>query len=148
MNEVDYIRQQLQTERSHLREILQAVRQAGPLKNSRAVTTYVDWAVRRHLSVLDAHIGALESTAAPPVHSELSKAAASVRGMDTASGQTLALRAERILAVLDSWTDALEATAARALRVAHWRQAARLNADSILEERQLHAAARGALGLA
>jgi hypothetical protein len=35
--------------------------------------------------------------------------------------------------------------AGSALRIAHWRRAVHLSADTILEERQLYAAARGAV---
>ena len=59
-----------------------------------------------------------------------------------------AAQAERLLAVLDAWTEPLDILAGQTLRIGHWRQAAQLSADSILAERQLYAAARSAVGLA
>jgi hypothetical protein len=136
MNETDFIRQQLAAERAHLREILAAVKRAAPVMTSaRAVVLYLDWASRRLVQQIAAHQVALGG----PDHG----AAARQPAKESAAG-----RAERLLALLDAGKDPLDAVAGRTLRISHWRQAAGLNADSILEERQLYAAARSAVGLA
>jgi hypothetical protein len=136
MNETDFIRQQLAAERAHLREILQAVhRGTAAIGNARPVVLYIDWASRRLMQQLAAHQTALAApgngSAAQPL-----------------SVGTAAQRAERLLALLDAWTEPLDTLAGRSLRINHWRQAAGLSADSILAERQLYAAARGAVDLA
>jgi hypothetical protein len=137
MNETDFIRQQLSAERAHLREILLAVpEESGPVKMARPVAAYVEWASRRLLNQLSAHCCALQ--AAPAMAAAAAEAAA-------AASHTL--RAKRLLALLEAWGDPLDTLAGARLRIAHWRQAAQLSADTILEERQLYAAARVAAGL-
>ena len=136
MNETDFIRQQLGAERAHLREILRAV-QRGPatVGNAPPVALYVDWASRRLMQQFTAQQTALAAPgngAAPQALSE----------------GTAAQRAERLLALLEAGTAPLDTRAGRSLRVNHWRQAAGLSADSILEERRLYAAACRAVGLA
>jgi hypothetical protein len=124
MNEIDFIRQQLALERAHLQQILHAVRHGSAgVRNSRAVAAYIDWASRRLLEQLDAD--------ARTQWAELSGAA----------------QDEHLLARLAAWRDSLETPAAHTPRIAQWRQVARLSADSILEERQLYAAARAEAGL-
>jgi hypothetical protein len=150
MNETDFIRQQLAAERSHLREVLEAVRRGTAANvNARPVALYLDWASHRIVRQLAAHQAALEVLAAPPAAQQLSRVSAAVGKVTAATAEPHgARRAERLLAVLDAWTEPLDILAAQTLRIGHWRQAARLSADSILEERQLYGAARSAVGLA
>lgn len=135
MNETDFIRQQLAAERAHLREILGAVHR-GPAAagNAPPVVRYIDWASRRLMQQCAAHQAALPTLGSDPA------------GQPPREG-TAVQRAERLLAVLDAGPEPLDSLAGRSLRVNHWRRAAGLSADSILEERQLYAAARGAVGL-
>ena len=150
MNETDFIRQQLAAERAHLREILQAVhRGTAAFGNARPVALYIDWASRRFVQQLAVHqtaLAALDNGSAAQPLSAVSAALSKV--VANATERQSAQRAERLLALLDAWTESLDTLAGRSLRVNHWRQAAGLSADSILEERQLYAAARGAVGLA
>jgi hypothetical protein len=150
MNESDFIRQQLAAERSHLREVLEAVRcDTAAHANVRPVALYVDWVSRRLVQQLAAHQAALELRASPPATLQLARVAAAVSKVTaTAAERHSAAGAERLLALLDAWTEPLDILAGQTLRIGHWRQAARLSADSILEERQLYAAARSAVGLA
>jgi hypothetical protein len=149
MNETDFIRQQLAVERTHLREILLAVRrQAAPANLARPVSAYIEWAGRRLVSELNAHCAALQAVptlvAAPRAQlREVAAAAAHAGG--PATGRAPDEHAQRLLVLLDAWRDCLDALAAATLRIGHWRQAAHLSADTILEERQLYAAARVAL---
>ena len=143
MNETDFIRQQLAAERSHLREVLEAVRRGTAANgNARPVALYIDWASRRLVPQLAAHQAALEVLDSGPAAQQLARVAAAVSKV-TATERQSAQRAE-----LDAWTEPLDILAGQTLRIGHWRQAARLSADSILEERQLYAAARSAVGLA
>jgi hypothetical protein len=148
MNETDFIRQQLATERAHLREILRALRPTTAAdRPPHPVALYLDWAGRRLISQVSAHHTALQGAAvlAPALREQLAAAAnAATQASDAGAASPAALRAERLLAVLDAWCDPLDAAAGTALRIAHWRRAAHLSADTILEERQLYAAARGA----
>jgi hypothetical protein len=143
MHETEFIRRQLTLERAHLREILEAVRRGCPVGgNSRALADYLDWASQRLLGQLEAHRTALQ--AAPALGADTRAQ------LDTLSGAAAAARdggAERLLGLLAAWTDPLESAAARTLRVTHWRQAAQLSAETILQERQLYTAARAAAGL-
>jgi hypothetical protein len=124
MNEIDFIRQQLALERTHLQEILRAVcHGSAALRNSRAVADYIDWASRRLAEQLDAD--------ARTQRAKLSGAA----------------QDEHLLAQLGAWSEPLESQAGHRLRITYWRQVARLSADTILQERQLYAAARAAAGL-
>jgi hypothetical protein len=136
MNETDFIRRQLAAERAHLREILAALQRATAATTAaHSVVLYIDWASHRLLQQIAAHqvaLGAPDTDCAAQQPAE----------------ETPAGRAERLLALLEAGTQPLEPMAGRTLRIKHWRQAARLSADSILEERQLYAAARGAVGLA
>jgi hypothetical protein len=130
MNETGYLRAQLALERAHLQVILQAVRQASPTEQAaRPVADYLDWASRRLVSQL----------------ARLSGAAA-VRS-DGAPAPSDDVGAEHALALLTAWSDQLEALAGRTLHITQWRHIAQLNADSILQERQLYAAACAAAGL-
>ncbi len=133
MNETDFIRQQLRLERTHLREILRALYAAGAANRpAHPVALYLDWAGRRLIDQVLAHQTALQGAAAP----------------DASPPRPLAaghLRAEELLALLDAWSEPLDAAASQGLSTAHWRRAAHLSADIILEERQLYAAARGAV---
>jgi hypothetical protein len=150
MNETDFIRQQLAAERAHLREILMAV-QHGTAANGHAkpVSAYIDWASRRCLQQLAAQHTALQALGQDADPQPLSRlAAALARAGADATERQPAQRATRLLALLDAWTEPLDTLAGSALRINHWRQAAALNADSILEERQRYAAARNAAGLA
>jgi hypothetical protein len=149
MNETDYLRQQLALERAHLQEILQAVRRGtDAVGSSRAVADYIDWASRRVVGTLQALCAALRTapaTGEAGAHLErLSGAAAQLSD----GGRSLAaeLKAERLLALLSAWNEALEQLAGRTLRIAQWRRAAQLSADTILQERQLYGAARTAMG--
>ncbi len=149
MNETDMIRQQLADERAHLREILQAIRtgtRRPPPPPDLAL--YVDRAAQRLLTQIEAHRRGLSAAANLPPESraQLENLTIAAQAAATAAAQPLPPRAQRLLGVLDAW-EPLDALAAKALRVAHWRQAAHLSADSIMEERQLYAAARGAARL-
>jgi hypothetical protein len=150
MNETDFIRQQLAAERAHLREVLEAVRRGTTATaNARPVALYIDWASRRLVQQLAAHRTALEMLASPPAGEQLAQVAAAVGKVSASPAERpSAAQAEGLLAVLEAWTEPLDILAAQRLRIGHWRQAARLSADSILEERQLYAAARSAVGLA
>jgi hypothetical protein len=148
MNETDFIRQQLATERAHLRELLQAVRQAsGSHAAAHPVALYIDWAGRRLIDQVEAHRAALRGSATlnPAMQTQLVAAATAAKLAQSSAG-ALPLRAEQLLSVLDAWSDPLDAAAASLLKVTHWRQVAHLTADTILEERQLYAAAHGAAG--
>lgn len=150
MQETAFIRRQLALERAHLREILAAVRRGGTGGgNSRALAEYLDWAGRRLIGQLDAHRNALQAAAAPAAdtRAQLDQLAAAAAACDGGNGRTADRRAEQLLALLAAWTDPLETAAGHTLRVTHWRQAAQLSADTILQERQLYAAARAATGL-
>ena len=127
MNEIDYIRQQLAGERSHLQEILAGLRPAAHGPQAASVTQYLDWAGQR----LALQLATLQSAlAAAP---------------DPAPAQRAGpAQPEQLLVLLASWEQTLDAPAARALRTAQWRAVAHLSADSILDERRLFAAARAA----
>jgi hypothetical protein len=141
MNETDFIRQQLAAERAHLREILEAVRDGTAATGAAApVSRYIEWAGRRIRQQLATHHSALAALGDGAASAPLSRITAALGGADAGP--------ERLLALLDAWTEPLDALAGRALRINHWRQAAALSADSILEERQRYAAARSAAGLA
>jgi len=135
MNETDFIRQQLAAERAHLRQILDALPPASAAgAPARPVALYIDWAGRRLLQQFQAHCATLQAVPA--------------LGLETT--RPLHLQAERLLALMPALTQleaSLDALAGGTFRVSHWRQAAQLNADTILEERRLYAAARGAAGL-
>jgi hypothetical protein len=151
MHETDFIRRQLAAERAHLREILLAVhQQAGPVNLDRPITTYLEWASRRLLNQLNAHRCALQAvpTIAAATRAQLSEVAtAASEAVEAAAARSLNLQAPRLLALLEAWSDSLDAVAGATLRIGHWRQCAHLSADTILEERQLYAAARVAAGL-
>jgi hypothetical protein len=150
MNETDFIRQQLAAERSHLREVLEAVRRgtAAPA-DAQPAALYIDWASRRLVQQLAAHQAALEVLAGPPATQQLARVSAAVSKVTATTAERHgAAGADVLLAVLDAWTEPLDTLAGQMLRIGHWRQAVRLSADSILEERQLYAAARSAVGLA
>ena len=125
MNEADFIRRQLALERSHLSEILQAVRRDGALlENSRAVADYIEWGSGRLLAT---------SAPDPDTRGQL----AGLSGAD---------RAERLLALIAACSDPVRAEADRTLGIVQWRRVAQLSADTILQERQLYGAARDAVG--
>ncbi|HEV2700879.1 MAG TPA: hypothetical protein VGV09_04560 [Steroidobacteraceae bacterium] len=147
MNETDFIRQQLASERAHLREILHSLRQTpGADRAAHPMALYIDWAGRRLITQVQAHHTALRGadTLGPAMQTQLAAAVAAAREAQTAAASALPRRAELLLAVLDAWSEPLDAAACTSLRVPHWRQAAHLTADIILEERQLYAAAHGA----
>jgi len=151
LNETGVIRQQLAVERDHLREILESVRRASAPATARAVCEYIDWAARRLLLQLQAHHDALAGTPdpGPGRAAELARlSGAAAQLADRAGQRPMSERAEQLQALLAAWSESLEQRAAATLRVAHWRRAAQLSADSILEERQLYAAARAAAGSA
>jgi hypothetical protein len=151
MNESDFLRAQLAAERRHLREILVALRAGsragGP---ARPVALYIEWARRRLIAQLHAHQTALQTS--PAVTAAARAQRAVVAGALTAVSeadptQATAAQTGQLLALLDAWNEPLEGLAGTTLRTGHWRQTAHLTADTILEERQLYAAARGAVGL-
>ena len=152
MNESDFLRGQLAAERAHFREILQAVRAGtATVSHSRPVALYIEWARRRLVTQLQAHQTALEALPELPA-----AARAQLAGMTTAlvavedaphPVPATAVQAERLLVLMDAWNESLESLVGQTLRTPHWRQAAHLTADTILEERQLYGAARGAVGL-
>jgi hypothetical protein len=151
MNESDFLREQLAVERAHFREILQAV-WAGDaaVSHSRPVALYIEWARRRLVTQLHAHQTALQALPdlAPDTRSQLAVVATALVALeDPHPAPPTAAQAEPLLALLDAWNEPLESLVSKALRTGHWRQAAHLTADTILEERQLYAAARGAVGL-
>jgi hypothetical protein len=151
MNETDFIRQQLAAERAHLRDILLAVRlQSGPASVARPVTAYIEWASRRLLNQLDAHHSALQAvpTIGAATRAQLTEvcAAATAAG-DAGAARSFNLQAGHVLALLEAWSEPLDAVAGATLRIGHWRRCAQLSADTILEERQLYGAARAAAGL-
>ena len=150
MNETDFIRQQLAAERAHLREVLLAVRgQNGATEAPRPVTAYVEWASRRLLDQIGAHHNALQAvpTVAAATRTQLTEVANAAAAAG-AAGPTPSfnVQAGRVLALLEAWNEPLDAVAGATLRIGHWRRSARLSADTILEERQLYAAARAAAG--
>jgi hypothetical protein len=149
MNELDFIRRQLATEHAHLREILEAVQRGTAASGTaRPVAAYIDWASRRLRQQLAAHHSALAALGSDAAEQPLGRVAAALDTVGTGTPtRQPAQRAPRLLALLDAWTEPLDTLAGGSLRISHWRQAARLSADSILEERQLYAAARSALGL-
>jgi hypothetical protein len=151
MNETDFIRQQLAAERAHLREILLAVPQGtGPAKVAPPVASYVEWAGGRLLNQLSTHRGALQAvpTIAAATRAQLTEVGtAATEALEVSAAGASSIQAQRLLALLDAWSDSLDAVAGATLRIGHWRQAANLSADTILEERQLYAAARRAAGL-
>lgn len=151
MNETDFIRQQLAAERAHLQEILRAAPQdAGAVKPARPITAYIEWASRRLLAQLGAHSAALLAlpTLGAQTRAQLTQVSAAVtQAADAGAARPVDVQAQRLLALLQTWSDSLDALAGATLRVAHWRHVAPLSADTILEERQLYAAARAAAGL-
>ena len=150
MNETDFIRQQLAAERAHLREILLAVRREnGAAAVARPVTAYVEWASRRLLDQLDAHRTALQAvpTIAAATRAQLTEVAnAATEAGAAGAARSFNLQAARVLGLLEAWNEPLDAVAGATLRIGHWRRCAQLSADTILEERQLYAAARAATG--
>ena len=148
MNETDFIRAQLAAERAHLRDILEAVRAATlEVGQARPAADYIEWAGQRLVAQLDAHRRALQALPATgaDTRAQLARlAGAAGRLAEHGTGRPLHEVAEQLLAALDAWSDSLDAFAGRTLRIGHWRQAAHMTADSILEERQRYAAARGA----
>jgi hypothetical protein len=149
MNETDFIRQQLTVERAHLREILHAVRRSSGARPPRAAAAYIDWAGRRVLNQVQAHCTALqaahvEAQFQAPLEQVAATAAQAVPGE---APRATHLSVEALLAVVEAWSEPLDALAGRTLRTAHWRKAAQLSADTILEERQLFTAARSSAGL-
>ncbi len=146
MNETDFIRQQLALERAHLREILNAVdRDMRPADAPAALATYLDWAGERLLARLKALRAALQALPTPPA-AELAALAAACDAAGPAGPQRLATAsASQLTALLNAWNEPLDALAGHSLRIAHWRVAAKLSADTIFEERQRHAAARAAV---
>jgi hypothetical protein len=151
MNETDFIRQQLAAERAHLREILLAVHQeTGAVRMARPITTYIEWASRRLLTQLGAHDAALQTlpTLGAATRAQLTQvSAAAAQAADADATRPANVQVQRLLVLLEAWSDSLDAVAGATLRVGHWRHVAPLSADTILEERQLYAAARGAAGL-
>ena len=157
MNETDFIRQQLATERDHLRDILHSVRIGTvPCANAGPVMRYVDWAGQRLLQRIEAHRQALDAASGvgPDTRALLARVTAAAATAATAATAAEAAtqrpphrQAEQLLALLEAWNESLETAAGKSLRIAHWRAAGHLSADSILEERQLYAAARTAAGV-
>lgn len=146
MNETDLIRQQLQLERTHLREILRALGEAaGSDAPAHPVAVYIGWAGRRLIEQVLAHHTALEDagTLDPALSGQLHALTRAAR--QARSRATAALPAAELRALLEAWSEPLEAATARVLRVPHWRRAAQMTADSILEERRLYGAARAAV---
>jgi hypothetical protein len=149
MNETDFIRQQLIIERAHLREILEAIHRSTPARPARTVQRYIDWAGARLVAQIDAHRAALRAAALDADSQQrLQRADAAARAAQEASSPNGHLHVQPLLDLVEAWSEPLDALAGRALRITHWRQAAQLSADTILEERQLFAAARSAAGLA
>jgi hypothetical protein len=151
MNETDFIRQQLAAERAHLREILLAVPpERGPVKTARPVTAYIEWASRRLLEQLSAHRTALQElpTMAAAARAQLSAVStAASQAVEATAAHSFNGQAKGLLALLEAWSEPLDALAGATLGIGHWRRCAHLSADTILEERQLYAAARTAAGL-
>ncbi|HEY6457089.1 MAG TPA: hypothetical protein VIY90_17575 [Steroidobacteraceae bacterium] len=151
MNETEFIRQQLAAERAHLREILLVVRQGtDPAKMARPVAAYVEWASQRLLQQLSAHRSALQAvpTIAAATRAQLTDVSSiATHAVEAPAARSRRVQAQRLLALLEAWSDSLDAVAGATLRIGHWRQVAHLSADTILEERQLYAAARAAAGL-
>ena len=151
MNETDFIRQQLATERDHLRDILHSVRIGTvPCANAGPVMRYVDWAGQRLLQRIEAHRQALDAASGvgPDTRALLARVtAAAATAAEAATQRPPHRQAEQLLALLEAWNESLETAAGKSLRIAHWRAAGHLSADSILEERQLYAAARAAAGV-
>lgn len=148
MNETDFIREQLRLERTHLREILRAWRQTGAGEPPQhPVALYLDWAGRRLIDQVLAHHTALRDagTLDPALGPALAAATSAARQAQNGTASAAHLRAEALLALLEAWSEPLDVAAGRALRIPHWRRAAQLSADSIIQERQLYAAARGAV---
>jgi hypothetical protein len=147
MNESQYLRQQLALERSHLQEILQVVRRgSAAMGTSRPVAEYIDWAGRRLLSQLHAHRQALQAAAATDAVTGalLDRLAGAASRVSDGHDRPSDVRAEHLLALIAAWSEPLDVLARSTLHVSQWRQAAQLNADTILQERQLYAKARAA----
>jgi hypothetical protein len=146
MNESEFLRRQLATERAHLREILQAAREgSAEISTPQAVANFGDWAGRRLVTQLGIQCEALQAVVDSDAQIRAQLAIVfSARSAVIACGtmQPLSRVAEPLLALLDAWSDALDSLAGSALPTSHWRRAAHLSADTILEERQLYAAAR------
>src|SRR5580692_2373275 len=82
MNETDFIRQQLHLERTHLREILRALRQASAAdRPAHPIALYIDWAGRRLINQVLAHQAALQDAAAldPALQGQLAEASGAAR---------------------------------------------------------------------
>jgi hypothetical protein len=146
VNEVDYIRQQLAAERSHLRDILAAVRREATGRSAGPVTEYLDWAgprLVRQLTCLQAALAAAPDL--PPRQLADLSGVAQRAGSATPPVQP---QSELLQSLLSAWSEPVDALAGRTLRTPQWRQVAHLSADSVLAERRLFAAARAAAGLA
>lgn len=149
MNETDFIRRQLAAERAHLREILDAGGGGTAATISAPpVALYLEWGGRRIVQQLTVHRAGLEALGDAAATAALGRLSAALDRAAAHAGAPPAQRAAQLPALLDAWTEPLDTLAGRCLRLPHWRAAAHLNADSILQERQLHAAALQAAGLA
>jgi hypothetical protein len=150
MNETEYVRGQLALQRAHLREIASAVHPGiAPRDHLRPAQLYLDWAGRRLLQQLTLHRTALLALPAlpPALRAQLAQLASATAQLSDTTARAPHLHAQPLLGVLDAWSPALDELAGTALRLGHWRQAGHLSADTILEERELYAAARGVLGV-
>ena len=128
MNESEYLRRQLATEREHLRAVLDA-RHAASVPAS-AGADYLAWAAPRLLALQDRHLQLLSARLPAQALPPAGRIQADTPPDDAA------------LAALLAACETLEALAAGCYRIEDWRQAAQLRADDILRERQLYAAAR------
>ena len=142
MNEAEFIRQQLRLEEGHLRALLQTY--VSSERPAQALTLYVHWAGARLIERVLAHETALQGCPAldAALRAALAQALTSARRARCAQG---AARAEQLLALLGAWSEPLQAAATGLLPTPHWRRVGQLSADSILEERQLYAAAHATL---
>ena len=162
MNEADYLRQQLRTQRAHLREMLELPRQ-NPQADTPRRAAYLAWAGQRLKEVHDRHRALLPGRV--PAHTALPEppqlpagrtqagVAAHPPRAQTGTAATEAapdiLPANRpaispaiwpdtALAALLTACEQLEQLAEGCYRITDWRQAAQLSADAILEEQHLY----------
>ena len=160
MNELDFLRAQVAREHERLLEIMASAR-------STAAAAYLGFAIRRSLARDRAHAARLETRVVPGDAAAMEAIAAlrasfadrdrALVDLEHASAETLGSdggSAGRLAQAIDAaarahegiarhW-QALEPALVRHYVIEDWRATSRVDADSILEERALHAAWLGA----
>jgi hypothetical protein len=165
MNEIELLRNQLATERRHVREVASACAAAhlsGPAAPGGAALAalrgvcaeylgcVLDWFDQRdeRLGELYARVPAGEAgrrALAAPDLSGRGHEALERLGRGGAAHERWQAVAQFINGAWDARRDAIEAALAANLRVADWRTFARVDADSVCQERALYARVRAAL---